>query len=73
MISMSYACGCGYATRVLDAAIAHANTTRHSVRIHGEITPAPLSTVGKTGHDNNAIERARNAEILREAARRKLL
>ncbi len=72
-IQMTYRCNCGYATPILDNAIKHSNTTRHTVMITGGITPSEESRVWKYDADASAMQRAREAAILRTAKERGLI
>lgn len=72
MITMSYACKCGYATGVLDAAQQHSNATRHHVEIHGFLTPNAVPAI--IGPTPEAIkQKLREAAILRAAREKGLL
>lgn len=75
MITLSYSCTrCSWSQGDLDAAQAHADRTRHVVRVHGTLTPRKdPTTVDGSRSAASALKTAREGAILRAARDRKLL
>lgn len=36
-VQITYNCGCGFSTKSQDEAVVHANTTKHTLTVHGLI------------------------------------